>query len=146
MSGLVLNALALLAVGAVSMNSSAQLTYKCGNSYSQTPCPDAVLVDTEDRRTSAQKLQTDQATQRDARVADAMERARLQQEAKDLAANTPAPKASHPASTSKNKAIQTTKTKKKAPKTIVLKVPQETEKKKETLKKATSEKKDAAKS
>jgi hypothetical protein len=141
-----LNALALLAVGAVSMNSNAQPTYKCGNSYSQTPCPDAVLVNTEDRRTSAQKLQTDQATQRDARVADAMEKARLQQEAKDLAANTPISKASRPVSTSKNKATQTSTKKKKAPKAIVLKVPQETEKRKETVKKPISEKKDAAKS
>ncbi len=105
MSGLALNAL-LLAVSALPMTAAAQLTYKCGNSYSQAPCLDAVTIDTSDRRTSAQKLQTDLATQRDARTADTMEKARLQQEAKDLAANTPAPKASKPAPKSKKKAGQ----------------------------------------
>ncbi len=117
MSGLSLSALLLSAVSAMSMSANAQVTYRCGNNYSQTPCPDAVMINTEDKRTSAQKLQADQATQRDARLADAMEKARLQQEARDLAANTPAQKASSPASASKGKADpMKMKKKKKAPK------------------------------
>lgn len=126
MPRLILNTLGLLILSALSMAATAQVAYRCGNSYSQTPCPDAVIVDTDDKRTSAQKLQTDQATQRDARIADAMEKARLQQEARDLAANTPAQKASSPASASKGKtdAIQMKK-KKKASKTVPVKASDE---------------------
>ena len=104
MSGLSLKALLLLGASALPLAASGQPTYKCGNSYSQTPCPGAVTIDTKDSRSSAQKAQTDMATQRDARVAGAMEKARLQQEAKDLAANTPARKASSAASAPRSKA------------------------------------------
>ena len=92
------------ALAALSSLATAQVSYKCGNSYSQTPCPDAVVLDKTDQRTSAQRAQADLATQRDARLAKTMEKARLQQEAKDLAANTPATKASRPASASKHSA------------------------------------------
>ncbi|MEI6732962.1 MAG: hypothetical protein WCK94_03285 [Comamonadaceae bacterium] len=97
------------ALAALSSLAAAQVSYKCGNSYSQTPCPDAVVVDKTDQRTNAQKAQADQATQRDTRLANTMEKARLQQEAKDLAANTPATKASRPASASKHSADKTKK-------------------------------------
>jgi len=103
MSSLALKALHLLAAGALSMTATAQVTYRCGNSYSQTPCPDAVIVNTDDKRTAEQKAQTDMATQRGAKTADAMEKARLQQEARDLAANTPTSKASGPAAAGKKK-------------------------------------------
>ena len=112
MSSLALKALRLLAVSALSMTATAQVTYRCGNSYSQTPCPDAVIIDTDDKRTREQKAQTDMATQRDAKTANAMEKARLQQESKDLAANTPALKASSPASASKGKTDHVKKMKK----------------------------------
>ena len=101
MPRLTLTAALSCALAALPGLATAQLSYKCGNSYSQTPCPDAVVLDKTDQRTSAQKAQADQATQRDARLASTMEKARLQQEAKDLAANTPATKASRPASASK---------------------------------------------
>jgi hypothetical protein len=126
MSVFSLHALLLLAISALSMNSIAQVAYKCGNSYSQTPCPDAVVINTNDQRTSAQKLQTDQAIQRDARVADSMEKTRLQQEAKDLAANTAAPKSSSPASASKGKTdTMKLKKRKKAPKAVPIKASDE---------------------
>ncbi|MFZ4481676.1 MAG: hypothetical protein ACOYNZ_17480 [Rhodoferax sp.] len=124
MSALTLSALLLIAVSAVSTTAAAQDTFRCGNSYSQTPCPGAVMVDTEDPRTGAQKRQADQATQRDARVASEMEKARLQQEARDLAASKPAPKASNPASAPRNKSGQINKTKRKAPKAEIIKTPE----------------------
>ncbi len=130
MTGFTLKALRLLTLSCLSMVAAAQVTYKCGNSYSQTPCPDAVAIDTNDRRTSAQKLQTDMATQRDARIANALEKARLQQETKDLAANTPALKASSPAPAAKNKADKLKTKRKKAPKAQVVKAPIETKQKK----------------
>jgi hypothetical protein len=73
---------------------TAQNVYKCGDAYSQQACPGGVAVNADDPRTSEQKSQADLATQRDARTANAMEKARLQQEAKDIAANTPKPLAS----------------------------------------------------
>lgn len=56
------------------------------------PCPGSQVIDTTDTRTLAQKKQTDLAIRRDVRLADAMEKARLKQEDKDLAANTPGKK------------------------------------------------------
>jgi hypothetical protein len=83
------SALLLIAVCALSTGASAQNTYKCGNSYSQLPCPGGVVLDPRDGRDSSQKTQADTASLRDARVADALEAQRLQQAQKDLRANTP---------------------------------------------------------
>ena len=83
------SAIFLIAISAFSTWAGAQNTYKCGDTYSQLPCPGSVVVDTADKRTSAQKAQTDSAAARDARTATAMEKTRLEQEKKDLAANTP---------------------------------------------------------
>lgn len=55
----------------------AQTIYRCGNSYSQTPCTGAVVVHADDKRTPDQKAQTDAATMRAARLAQRMERDRL---------------------------------------------------------------------
>lgn len=93
---LTLNAVFLIAHFALSTEAAAQNIYKCGdtNTYSQLPCTGGIVVDTADPRTAAQKTQADLATDRNARTADAMEKARLRQEAIDIAANTPiAPKA-----------------------------------------------------
>ncbi|MDD5335447.1 MAG: hypothetical protein PHS32_17070 [Rhodoferax sp.] len=118
-----LNAIFLLAVILFSTGAKAQNTYRCGNSYSQTPCPGGVIVDAADARTESQKAQTDKASKRDAQIADAMEKARLQQEAKDLAANTPAMKLAPPASASKAR-------KKRPPRVLFVKAPVEKKKKK----------------
>jgi hypothetical protein len=67
----------------------AQIVYKCGESYSSQTCPGGVIVNTADGRTKDQREQADRSTARDMRSANALESARLQQEAKDLAANTP---------------------------------------------------------
>ena len=83
-----LDALLMLTACLVAGSAAAQTVYKCGNTYSQLPCPDAAVINA-DPRSGAQKAQADQATARDARIASAMEKARLQQEKADLAANTP---------------------------------------------------------
>ena len=67
----------------------AQTVYRCGGSYSQTPCSGGVAIDASDPRSSAQKMQSDGATRRDASTADAMRQARLEQERRDIAADEP---------------------------------------------------------
>lgn len=61
---------------------AAQTVYRCGNSYSESPCPQGTAVDVSDPRSAAQKRDSDTAAQRNARAADAMERARLKEEAR----------------------------------------------------------------
>jgi hypothetical protein len=68
---------------------TAEDIYKCKDSYSQTPCPGGARIDVTDPRTSAQKMEADETTIKDARTADRMEKTRIQQEKADLAANTP---------------------------------------------------------
>ena len=87
MRNLFLNAVILIATTALSTWANAQNAYRCGNTYSQTPCPNAVPVDVNDSRTSAQKKQTDAATAGSTKAGDAMEKSRLAQEKRDLAAN-----------------------------------------------------------
>jgi hypothetical protein len=60
----------------------AQGIYRCGDSYSQKPCPGGKLVPTDDPRTAQMGAQTTQAAARDARMADSMEQKRLKEEAK----------------------------------------------------------------
>jgi len=64
-------------------SAGAESIYRCGASYSHKPCPGGgKLIEIDDARTSSQKAQTDQAVRRDAKAADAMEKARLREEAK----------------------------------------------------------------
>jgi hypothetical protein len=72
---------------------AAQGIYRCGDSYSQQRCPGGTPVQAEDARSTEQARQTSVAAQRDARMADAMEKARLQEEAKAAQAYIPPPKA-----------------------------------------------------
>lgn len=58
----------------------AQTVYRCGNSYSQKPCTNAVEMQLDDSRTAAQKSQADLATQRTAQEANALEKSRLARE------------------------------------------------------------------
>lgn len=55
----------------------AQAIYKCGNNYSQSPCPGGTAVDANDPRTQAQKTQADKSTAETARAAGRLERERL---------------------------------------------------------------------
>lgn len=58
----------------------AQVAYKCGNSYSQAPCPGGTALDTSDARSPSQKAQSDQSTAQASKTADKMEKDRLAQE------------------------------------------------------------------
>ncbi len=124
-----LNAIFFIAVCAISTGAKAENIYKCGNSYSMTPCPGGVLVDTADQRTSEQKAQADLASSRDAQTAADLEKRRLQQEAKAIAAIQPASK---PATASAHKAKPSLlKSKRpKSPKAVASKASPEKKKKK----------------
>lgn len=86
-------AIILIAINSLFTPARAQIIYKCGDSYSAQACPGGVIVNATDQRTSDQKDQADRATASDLKTANALESARLKQEAKDLAANTPAQQA-----------------------------------------------------
>ena len=140
-------ALFMTAALALASGALAQPVYKCGDHYSQVPCPGGALIDTSDPRSAAQKAQTDLATERDARRADAMEQARLQQDQADLAANTP--KAKPPsADRASNSRVRQVKKKEKAPDLFTVR--SAVDKKKPTPKKNSTKKrtikKDAGKS
>jgi hypothetical protein len=87
----------LIATAPMMTGAWAQNTYKCGNSYSQQPCPGGTLVDTADSRNSAQKQAAEQASQRNAKAAAAMKEARLHKDKADLQAVAPAVKPVKPA-------------------------------------------------
>ena len=79
-------AIFLIATCAILTRAEAQKVYKCGSVYSQIPCADATTLDPGDNRTAAQKTQSDTNTLRTAAVANQMEKERLAQEKRDLAA------------------------------------------------------------
>ncbi len=58
-----------------------QKIYRCGSEYSQVPCSNAVVVEADDPRSTAQKVQSDAMIQRNAAAAKAMETTRLKEEA-----------------------------------------------------------------
>lgn len=88
-------AIVFISLCAVHQGLQAQNIYKCGNSYSQTPCAGARTLSLDDARTSAQKQQTDAAMRSDAKQAKALEKDRLVQEKANMirpsAAAAPAP-------------------------------------------------------
>ena len=61
---------------------AAQGVYRCGDSYSQKPCPGGSQVPTDDARSASQRAQAAVDAQRVSKAADAMEKARLKDEAK----------------------------------------------------------------
>jgi hypothetical protein len=84
-----LRIMAVLAAAACIAPAGAQDVYRCGDSYSQKPCPGGNAVQVEDARSASQMSQTGQAAQGDARLADAMEKSRLKEEAKPAQAYIP---------------------------------------------------------
>ncbi|MCY7307189.1 MAG: hypothetical protein LH632_13775 [Rhodoferax sp.] len=91
-------------IAALSMTSAAvaQPVYKCGNTYSQSPCPGATAVNTEDTRSAAQKAQTDAAAANAAKTAARMEKERV---ARDQSVSPKAPsKAARPVGTTSEEA------------------------------------------
>lgn len=89
-------AMFFIAACALLTRAEAQNIYRCGDSYSQSPCPGGVAIDANDSRTKGQKAQADADTQRDRQAANALEKERLKQEA----AATPTPPKANAAKTS----------------------------------------------
>jgi hypothetical protein len=58
----------------------AQTVYRCGNSYSQQPCPGAAPIAAADPRTPAEAARSGSVAAADAKRADAMEKARIAHE------------------------------------------------------------------
>ena len=78
-------ALATMALSAA-VPAWSQTTYKCGNSYSQNPCEGGAALPTDDKRTTEQKAQALNATQKEKQAADNLEQARLDKEKRELTA------------------------------------------------------------
>ena len=131
-------AMFLIASSALSTGATAQNIHKCGDTYSQLPCPGGAVINATDPRTIEQKSQMDLATARDTRAANALESARLQQEKVDLANNTPPLKPVNADSASKGRTNTGPKTKinkKKVPENFSAHTPREKSATKRTLKK-----------
>ena len=60
---------------------SAQPVYRCSSEYSQSPCPQAKLVDAADARTEAQRAEARQVAADEKRLGTQMERDRLAMQA-----------------------------------------------------------------
>jgi hypothetical protein len=76
----------LIAGYALSTGAWGQKVYKCGSSYSQTPCADGTAIDVKDERSKEDKAAADQATKRDIKVANDMEKARIKEEKEAMSA------------------------------------------------------------
>jgi len=72
----------------ISTCARADNVYKCGNTYSQTPCPQGQTISIDDTRNAEQKRQTDEATRRDDKLANSLQKDRLTQEQKVKALRT----------------------------------------------------------
>jgi hypothetical protein len=71
----------------------AQTIYRCGSTYSGQPCPGGTTVEAARPSTAAEATAARRETEREARVADAMEQARVREEAKPVPAYIPKEKA-----------------------------------------------------
>ncbi|MDD5479219.1 hypothetical protein [Rhodoferax sp.] len=69
-----------IAISAYSVSATAENVYKCGNSYSSTPCANGQTLDVSDERTTAQQAQTRRAASQDAVQARQLEKMRLANE------------------------------------------------------------------
>src|SRR5512140_401865 len=71
---------------------AADPVYRCGDSYSNQPCPGGKAVQADDPRSPQQRAQNLEAVRKDAKTADEMQKARLKEEAKPAQALMPPPK------------------------------------------------------
>ena len=85
------NAIFLIAISACCTWAGAQNVYRCGQTYSELPCPGGTAVPVADERAPAQRAQSENAARRDARLADAMEKKRLKAEAEAAARQVAVP-------------------------------------------------------
>jgi len=77
-----------IVITAISTAAGAEKIYKCGTSYSQTPCADGKVLSIEDAPDAQQKKVVDANTRRDAKLAKDMEKERLAQERANRSAPT----------------------------------------------------------
>jgi hypothetical protein len=103
---------AALALGLFAMFAQAAPIYRCGQTYSQTPCPGGRVVDATDPRSAAQRAEARRVLARERQLAAQMERDRRDREAAsapaqatgfDSRAAAPEPAASQPAPKAKKK-------------------------------------------
>lgn len=128
----------LIAAWAVSTGAEAQNVYKCGANYSERPCENGVTLPLSEQAPSpADKKAMDQATQRDVRLANALEKERLQQERLALARAKPSDAASIKQASTTRKKASTQKEKPLEP--FVAHVPGEKKSKKSKKKTTTAE-------
>jgi hypothetical protein len=75
--------LVLITAAALSVchGASAQQVYRCGNSYSQTPCAGAIAVNTDDPRTDTQRAEAKKALASDKALVKDLEAAHRAEEA-----------------------------------------------------------------
>lgn len=83
--------IALFACSATAVG--AQTIYRCGNTYSEQPCPGGTTVEAARPPTAAEAAAARRETEREAKVAEAMEKARVKEEAKPVPAYIPTEKA-----------------------------------------------------
>ncbi len=74
---------AILAITALTLCTGlpAQTVYRCGSSYSQTPCPEGKTVEANDSRTPEQRKAHEASVKQEKRAGDTLERTRHQEEA-----------------------------------------------------------------
>lgn len=73
--------LAALALGAMLATSAgAQAVYRCGNTYSHKPCPDAKAVEADDPRSAEQRVEAKRLAAEEKHQGRQMERERVAQE------------------------------------------------------------------
>ena len=87
MKKLTIIATVFIATCALSTRASAQEVYRCGNAYSQKPCPEAVVVDVQDSRTAAQKAEADAKTRQETAQVKVLDKAHQKEEAQRRADN-----------------------------------------------------------
>ena len=78
-------AIALIVAGAA-CGAQAQAIYRCGQTYSQVPCPDGKIIDSSDPRSGAQRAEAKRAVAKEKQLAAKLERERRAKEA-DAAAS-----------------------------------------------------------
>ncbi len=71
-----------MALGSACLGTAAQSVYRCGSAYSQAPCTGGQVIDTSETLQTQQKGKGPTAAERDAKAAAALEKERLNLEAR----------------------------------------------------------------
>jgi len=88
---------------ALAATAQAQTVYRCGNSYSQQPCPGGNAIDATDSRSPEQRKAREASVKREQRSADTLEKTRQKEETAALRAAEQADKAERAAEKEKQK-------------------------------------------